>query len=217
MVNPKSNTTSAKSTAPIITPSAKTLQERLHELLSRLANTIEHVKNWPDGDETVINTERTKLISLIHDIIKSLQRVENVVKNDIKLKLTLQNCLIPFDLLDLLDYEINPDCFSRGLLKEVIRQLDGLKRRKNALEMLGSAIQIGLDKKDNDEQIRRAKKLLKKNNKIKKKREREENKQQQQDGGEVNTTEIIEGEPALKRIKVNDEDQPTETKMSNES
>ena len=40
------------------------------------------------------------------------------------------------------------DCFSRGLLREALGQLAGLKRRKLALEMLGAAIQAGLDKQD---------------------------------------------------------------------
>lgn len=40
------------------------------------------------------------------------------------------------------------DCFSRGLLREALGQLAGLKRRKLALEMLGKAIQTGLDQQD---------------------------------------------------------------------
>lgn len=41
-----------------------------------------------------------------------------------------------------------PDCFSRGLLREALGQLAGLKRRKLALEMLGAAIQNGLNQRD---------------------------------------------------------------------
>lgn len=40
------------------------------------------------------------------------------------------------------------DCFSRGLLREALGQLAGLKRRKLALEMLGAAIKNGLDQRD---------------------------------------------------------------------
>lgn len=40
------------------------------------------------------------------------------------------------------------DCFSRGLLREALGQLAGLKRRKLALDMLGAAIQTGLDQRD---------------------------------------------------------------------
>ena len=42
------------------------------------------------------------------------------------------------------------DCFSRGLLKEALGQLAGLRRRKLALEMLGAAIQTGLNPRDAD-------------------------------------------------------------------
>jgi hypothetical protein len=44
------------------------------------------------------------------------------------------------------------DCFSRGLLREALGQLAGLRRRKKALEMLGAAIQKGLDYKDAQQQ-----------------------------------------------------------------
>ena len=39
------------------------------------------------------------------------------------------------------------DCFSRGLLRESLGQLAGLKRRKLALEMLGAAVQTGLNRR----------------------------------------------------------------------
>lgn len=39
------------------------------------------------------------------------------------------------------------DCFSRGLLREALGQLAGLKRRKLALEMLGAAVQTGLNRR----------------------------------------------------------------------
>ena len=43
---------------------------------------------------------------------------------------------------------LRSDCFSRGLLREALGQLAGLKRRKLALEMLGAAIQNGLDQQN---------------------------------------------------------------------
>jgi hypothetical protein len=43
---------------------------------------------------------------------------------------------------------LNPDCFSRGLLRESLGQLKGLRRRKLALKMLGEAVHSGLQKKD---------------------------------------------------------------------
>lgn len=145
MVNPNITKSSTSSSLLIPSNSAKILQDRLHELLTRLSNTIEHVRNWPDGDEASINLERSKLIILIRETISSLQRVENTIKNDIQLKQSLQNCHVPIDLLDLLDTEINPDCFNRGLLREAMAQLTGLRRRKNALEMLGDAVQNGIN------------------------------------------------------------------------
>lgn len=76
------------------------------------------------------------------------------MKADGALQQTLQDCPIPLDLLDLMDHGggLNPDCFSRGLLKEALGQLAGLKRRKLALEMLGDAIQKGLHKLDSQEE-----------------------------------------------------------------
>lgn len=131
-----------------VTPGARDLQEKLHDLLSRLAGTMEHVKDWPENTDTAVHVESTtRLIQSIRDIIAVLQKVEQAVQKDPALKQQLQNCLIPMDLLELLDCGLNPDCFSRGLLREAMGQLSGLKRRKHALEMLGSAVQKGLDQR----------------------------------------------------------------------
>jgi hypothetical protein len=136
---------------------AKTLQERLHELITRLAATVELVKNWPEseGDDASIHVETTtKLIASIHAVLASIARVDGIVQTDAALRKNLQDCWIPLDLLDLLDHGggsnkqdpvgVNPDCFSRALLREALGQLAGLKRRKLALEMLGAAVQKGL-------------------------------------------------------------------------
>jgi hypothetical protein len=40
------------------------------------------------------------------------------------------------------------DCFSRGLLREALGQLAGLKRRKLAMGLLAAAVQSGLNKRD---------------------------------------------------------------------
>lgn len=133
---------------PISPEGARNLQDRLHELLTRLAGTIEHVKNWPESTDASRHVESTtRLIASIREIIASLQRVEGCVKDDAELRTSLQNCLVPLDLLELLDQGLNPDCFCRGLLAEAMGQLQGLKRRKRALEMLGAAVQKGLEKK----------------------------------------------------------------------
>jgi len=132
-----------------VTPAARDLQDKLHDLLSRLSGTMDHVKNWPEATDTAVHVESTtRLIQSIRNIIAILEKVEQAVQNDATLKQQLQNCLIPVDLLELLDCGLNPDCFSRGLLREASGQLSGLKRRKQALEMLGSAVQKGLDERD---------------------------------------------------------------------
>jgi hypothetical protein len=138
------------------TAGARNLQDRLHELLSRLASTSDIVKNWPEseGDDSSIHVERTtRLIASIRETIASIQKVEGVVQADATLKKSLEECLIPLDLLDLLDHGggLNPECFSRGLLQEAMGQLAGLKRRKRALEMLGFAVQRGIQQRDSEQ------------------------------------------------------------------
>jgi hypothetical protein len=140
------------------------LQDRLHELLSKLAGTIEDVKDWPENVDSAGHYKTTtKLIDRIQEVIKALKRVEDCInnkgdgshKNNVTLREHLQKCLIPMDLLELLDHNastnmhdkefgLNPECYASGLLREAMFQLAGLKRRKNALEMLGNAIERGL-------------------------------------------------------------------------
>jgi hypothetical protein len=133
-----------------ITPGDIKLQESLHILLTRLAKTIDQVKNWPEatGDDASIHVETTsKLIASVRDVISQLQQVEGIVQADATVRKSLNECLIPLDLLDLLDTSLNPECFSRGLLREALGQLAGLKRRKLALALLGAAVQSGLNKR----------------------------------------------------------------------
>lgn len=134
-----------------VSESARRLQERLHELLSRLAATIDKVKSWPEasGDDASIHVEKTsQLIANIRTVLDRLKKVEDTVKDDAALRASLQQCCIPLDLLDLLDSShLHPDCFSRGLLREAMGQMAGLKRRKLALELLGVAVQSGINQK----------------------------------------------------------------------
>jgi hypothetical protein len=135
---------------------ARALQERLHALLSCLADTTNIIKNWgeSEGDDGSVHVKTTThLISSIQQVLHAIALTEGVVKADEALRQTLDECPIPLDLLDLMDHGggLNPDCFSRGLLKEALGQLAGLKRRKLALEMLGDAIQKGLNKLDSQE------------------------------------------------------------------
>lgn len=113
------------------------------------------MKNWPtsdaQADSNSIHIETTnRLITSINSLVKDLQQVEGVIQANTTLRKELQECQVPINLLDLLDHGdgLNPDCFSRGLLKEALYQLGGLKRRKLALEMLGAAVQAGLDQQD---------------------------------------------------------------------
>lgn len=146
--------TAASSSAP--QGDAKALQERLHDLLTQLSDATITMKNWQEsseGDDTRVHIEATtSLMSNIQGILHAIARVENVVKTDQVLYQTLQDCPIPLDLLDLMDCQggLNPDCFSRGLLKEALGQLAGLKRRKLALDMLGDAIERGMSKLDEE-------------------------------------------------------------------
>jgi hypothetical protein len=137
------------STTSAISPAAKTLQENLHNLLSRLSSTIDVIKNWSaKGDDASIHVETTsKLITSIREVIAALQKVEGVIKTDAALRKSLNECLIPLDLLDLLDSNLNPECFVQGLLREALGQMAGLNRRKLALELLGAAVQSGLNKR----------------------------------------------------------------------
>lgn len=98
------------------TTGAKNLQERLHQLLTRLSTTIELIKNWPEseGDDASIHVETTtKLINAIHEVVEGLKNVEGVVKADNDLKKSLKDCQIPVNLLDLLDHGngLNPGAY----------------------------------------------------------------------------------------------------------
>ena len=85
------------------------------------------------------------LIQHIRDVITAVERVESTIKKDGTVRQSLRECLIPLDLLDVLDSSmLHPDCFIRGLLREALGQLAGLRRRKLALELLGNAVQSGM-------------------------------------------------------------------------
>lgn len=134
----------------------RALQERLHELLSRLSDTTDLLKEWPEaeGDDKSVHDHATsRLMESIEEIVRAIERAEGVVKRDEILHKTLQDCAIPLDLLDLMDHAngLNPECFTRGFLREALSQLAGLRRRKVALEMLGTAIENGLKQQDAEE------------------------------------------------------------------
>ena len=142
------------------------LQSRLHALLTCLSETTKIIKKWPssDGDNGKIHYDTTTtLIDSIQKVTQSLKRVEDsFISSDnkdaqiLELRKKLQHCLIPLDLLDLMDYGglsesgfgLNPECFVQGLVREALRQLAGLRRRKNALCMLSAAIKQGIEKRN---------------------------------------------------------------------
>lgn len=152
-----SHAASSSGGAPMTAKEASVvLQDRLHHLLTRLSDAVEHIKNWPEakaGDESKVHLDSTtKLITYLRNIISSIQRVESVVQSNPSLKEKLQECPIPRDLLDLLDHgqgggALNPDCFVRGLLKQANDQLAGLKRRKLVLQLLGLSLKTSLNSK----------------------------------------------------------------------
>jgi Transcription factor subunit Med10 of Mediator complex len=155
----------------VVSPGAKIFQDQLHELITRLTMTMDHVKNWNEAtanDNTTTSSTNntsssmihfestTRLIALIQNIVKSIQKVETTLQNNVELRQVLQNVYVPYDLLDLLDYtNINPDMYLRGLVTEAMGQLVGLQRRKNALQLLSTSIESKLN--EQDEQQRRRK------------------------------------------------------------
>ena len=149
------------------TAAGEYLLDRLRILLNRLQATQEILQNWPEtrGAETEQTTE--KLIASIRKIVLGLRAVERHVNGTgpanqgasesispealRAFRTSLETkCPIPLDLLDLLDvspppFGLHPQVYARGLMKEAIKQLAGYERRKRALEMLGSALEKGMD------------------------------------------------------------------------
>ena len=150
-------TSSSATSKPVILPGAKTLQDQLHDLISRFTLASEHIKNWNESGSsndatavsnahthnTTIHAESTsRLLLLIQEGLKSLQKVEATLKTDTELRQVLMNIHVPYDLLELLDYtNINPDLYLRGLVNEATQQLVGLQRRKSALHLLSTTIE----------------------------------------------------------------------------
>ena len=138
------------------TEADKVLQEQLHDLITKLTQTMDHVKSWPEdqGNASVHMEQTRKLIEKINLILSTVKKVEGTVRKFPALQKSLQDCMIPTDLLDLMDHGggLHPDCFVRGLFQEALGQLAGLKRRKLALKMLGNALQMGIQRKQQQQQ-----------------------------------------------------------------
>lgn len=137
------------------TTSSAGLQERLHILLNHLYNTTELLKSWPESDDASVHVETTtQLIESLQQVLQSVRDVETKVmkgdgtEEDKNLVKELKEAHVPLDLLELMDYGVNPDAYARSLLHESLRQLAGLKRRKLALELLGNAVSQGMARRE---------------------------------------------------------------------
>mmetsp|Transcript_16846 Transcript_16846/g.25295 ORF Transcript_16846/g.25295 Transcript_16846/m.25295 type:complete len:235 (+) Transcript_16846:82-786(+) len=145
----------------------QSLQERLHTLLSRLSDCGECLKTWPEtktGDDASIHIRQTdKLIASVQRIIQGIKQVEEKVNSvpaegtpsDEDIYLKLRQIAIPLDLLDMTDFAggLNPDCYARGLIKESLRQMGNLQRRKTSMKMLAVTIQNGIDAREKQLEI----------------------------------------------------------------
>jgi hypothetical protein len=129
------------------------LLARLHQLISTLNEATNAVKNWPSShDDQVHYDATTNLIQSLHKVVDALKEVEDRACNDsgsannTSVGQSILDAPVVLDLLDLMDYGngLNPEIFIKQLIREALRQLSGLKRRKQALEMLGQAIENGL-------------------------------------------------------------------------
>jgi hypothetical protein len=147
--------TSSSSSGPTVASDNKTsLLARLHNLISTLTEATNAVKNWPSShDDQVHYDATTNLIQSLHMVVDALKDVEDRVGNDgnhtkatSAVGHSILDAPVVVDLLDLMDYGngLNPEIFIKQLIREALRQLSGLKRRKQALGMLGQAIENGL-------------------------------------------------------------------------
>lgn len=162
MSNPAPSNTS--STHPQFTQyksNNQSLQDLLHTLITRLSESSEIIKSWPEQDgpyDNSIHTETTsKLITSIHKVVDAIRLVEERVnpnigedendkatEQEIFLANQLRQTAIPLDLLDMMDTNtLNPDCFARGMLSEALRQFSNLGNRKNCMNMLASLVENG--------------------------------------------------------------------------
>ena len=168
MANPTGN---AESTTSSFKDTDQSLQERLHTLLTRLSDTGELLKKWPEaktGQEDIHKQSTAKLIASLQKIIHGIQLVEekanpnidkgsNSVKSeqDLALANLLRQSAVPLDLLDMMDYaqNLNPDCFARGLLKEALRQWGNLQRRKASMKLLAIFVENGMKEREKNMKI----------------------------------------------------------------
>jgi hypothetical protein len=151
--------------------SKASLLTRLHQLLEQLSDVAEVIKNWPSSQDSQVHYDTTtQLIEALNRTVTGLKDVELKVvppsqsssnsKNTASasnssssnhmgeaMSQAILNAPVPLDLLDLMDYGagLNPEIFTKQLILEALRQLSGLRRRKEALEMLGKEVEKGME------------------------------------------------------------------------
>jgi len=126
------------------------LIQSLHKIIEGIRQVEEKVKGVSDEDRKQTQTTGGEVMTLQEK---------------------LRQTAIPLDLLDMMDYGnteynpkknaddvnnfqsshftgLNPDCFARGLLRESLRQIGNMNRRKAALKMLAVSIQNGINARD---------------------------------------------------------------------
>jgi hypothetical protein len=145
---------SSSSSHAAVTDNKTSLLARLHNLISNLTDATNAVKNWPSShDDQVHYDATTNLIQSLHRVVDAVKEVEDRVGKDGNNTKpssvaghSILDAPVVLDLLDLMDYGngLNPEIFIKQLIREALRQLSGLKRRKQALGMLGQAIENGL-------------------------------------------------------------------------
>lgn len=159
--------TSTSSTKNIHTETTTKLVDMLLQVVQALKNVEDKSLVQQQQSQSSSNNSSTTTPNKNHSN-NSLDTTNKHKKDpDATLKKKLGEYQVPLDLLDLMDhghentaeqqldpynyFGLNPECFTRGLLREALRQLSGLQRRKVALEMLGKAIQTGMDDKEQKE------------------------------------------------------------------
>lgn len=108
---------------------AKKLQDRLHLLLNKLAQSMKIINEWPDEDSGGggEHTETTsKLTNSVLEVVDALKEVEGTIKTDAVLRKSLQDCQVPVNLLDLLDHGngLNPGTLFRVVGCKILTVLD---------------------------------------------------------------------------------------------
>jgi len=161
--SPGPSSVSSGSGGSSLTASKTSLLSRLHQLLGSLGETAELLKTWPSSQDSKVHYDTTtQLIQCLQNVVNSVKEVEvkvlppstPVTSSSIGGRANMGEAMsqailespVSLDLLDLMDYGggLNPDIFAKQLILEAMRQLSVLRRRKEALEMLGAEIQKGM-------------------------------------------------------------------------